>query len=192
MKLDKKKILEKYREEASFHGKLDYGTYEDALKFVGRTAKSEMEDPIDLFRVKQFCELVEDANLAYWDEEFAKRKWGAVPCPPAMLRVFVMRPIWRPKYYKKGRYSEWIAFKVPLPGDTVINVENEVTYHARFFVGDKLTAEEKVVDVSEEKDTALGKGHFITTVAYWRNQRGELVAEERNVIFRFKSRDEDD
>ncbi|MGZ4206368.1 MAG: bifunctional MaoC family dehydratase N-terminal/OB-fold nucleic acid binding domain-containing protein, partial [Actinomycetota bacterium] len=45
--------------------------------------------------------------------------------------------------------------------------------------GDRLTAHMSVDDVSEEKNTALGPGHFFTTVTTYKDQNGEAVGVER-------------
>ena len=42
--------------------------------------------------------------------------------------------------------------------------------------------------MSPEKQTQLGPGHFVTTLATFRNQAGEIVATNRNVLFRYRAR----
>jgi acyl dehydratase len=80
-----------------------------------------------------------------------------------------------------------VSTQVPLPGDTVINVSTDSRFLAPILAGDRLTFVETVIDVSPEKRTQLGTGHFITTEVTYRNQRGETVAVHRNVIFRYLS-----
>jgi hypothetical protein len=45
----------------------------------------------------------------------------------------------------------------------------------------------KLDNVSEEKKTRIGKGHFITTTQSYRNQRGETVGKEIRVVLKYKS-----
>lgn len=182
-----KEVLEKYREEAGIHGPILFGTYEEAKKWVGRkTEMYQLEDPVDRFRIKLFAEWVEDENPSYWDEEFAKKEWGGIIAPPGMLVTFAMpfMPLWRPKHVKVVE-RPMLVMRIPLPGNTMINVETDTTFYKPIRVGDRLSYQEEVLSVSEEKKTSLGPGHFIVTVARYYNQNGELVAEEKNTLFRF-------
>jgi hypothetical protein len=43
------------------------------------------------------------------------------------------------------------------------------------------------VQISEEKDTRLGIGHFLTTEAEFVNQKGERVAVQTNQLFRYRT-----
>ena len=74
---------------------------------------------------------------------------------------------------------------VPLPGDNVVNAGNDVEFLVPVLEGDRLTVEEELLDVSAEKTTKLGVGHFVTTRAVFRRDDGEVVARQTNTIFRF-------
>ena len=78
-----------------------------------------------------------------------------------------------------------LATRVPLPGDTIINISTDSEFFRPMKAGDRLTVEEEVVDITPEKRTRIGIGHFITTQSTFRNQHGELAARNRNVLFRF-------
>lgn len=189
---DKKSVLEKYKEEAEVHGVLKMGTLKEARKWIGRKMDGyQIEDPVDHVRIKNYCELIEDGNPSYWDEEFARKQWGGIISPPGMLGTFALpaRPLWRPEYRKVERQG-WLPTQVPLPGDTMINVETDSTFYRPIHLGDRLSCQEEVVEVSEEKKTALGIGHFIITLATWYNQDGEVVAQERNNLFRYRISEE--
>jgi acyl dehydratase len=67
----------------------------------------------------------------------------------------------------------------------MINGSNDTTFHRPVLVGDRLTVEEELVSVSDLKQTRLGEGHFVEVLSVFRNQNGDLVAEVRNVLFRF-------
>jgi acyl dehydratase len=53
--------------------------------------------------------------------------------------------------------------------------------------GDILSYTMKLDNVSEEKRTRIGRGHFITTTLTYRNQRGETVAKEIRVVLKYKA-----
>jgi acyl dehydratase len=73
----------------------------------------------------------------------------------------------------------------------VINVSTDSRFFRPVLVGDRLTFVEQVVDVSPEKKTQIGRGHFITTELTYRNRAGEMVAVHRNVLFRYLSTSEE-
>ena len=52
--------------------------------------------------------------------------------------------------------------------------------------GDLLSAENVLVDVSEEKQTALGRGHFVTSRTTYRTQTGEEVGRMGFRILKFR------
>ena len=56
------------------------------------------------------------------------------------------------------------VFAIPLPGRTLINVSTEAVHHRPFFVGETLSCYDEGVEISPERTTRLGTGHFITTV----------------------------
>jgi acyl dehydratase len=164
---------------------LPVGTYEEARAWIGRSSGFRLcEDEVNHASIKYFCSLVEDANPAYWDETWAREHWGGILSPPGMLFVWSMPLPWRPG---GARGPATLATQVPLPGDTVINVSTDSEFLHPVRVGDRLGFEERVVEVSPEKRTSLGPGHFVTTEFEYRNQAGRVVALHRNVLFRFRA-----
>jgi acyl dehydratase len=161
---------------------LAFGTYEEAKRWVGRRSELFECEEINWPQIKLFAGLVEDANPAYWDEAFAKKRYGGILAPPGMLMVWSMFLPWEPG---KVRQGPLFAALVPLPGETLINAATETELFLPVVVGDRLTLETVVEDVSLEKETRLGRGHFVTTRGTYRNQRGERVALHANVMFRF-------
>jgi acyl dehydratase len=64
-------------------------------------------------------------------------------------------------------------------------VSTETLYHRPAYVGETLNFWDVATEISEEKTTRLGVGHFVTTVATYQNEAGEKVATCTNVQFRF-------
>ncbi len=162
---------------------LSFGTYEEARGWIGRKSETRAcEDEINWPAIKQFCSLVQDANPNYWDEKAARDRFGAIISPPGMLMVWQMRRRWSPW----GPVEDPIlATRIPLPGDTIINISTDSEFFRPMKVGDRLTVEEEVVEITPEKRTRIGTGHFIITLSTFRNRDGELTARNRNVLFRF-------
>jgi acyl dehydratase len=167
-----------------------FGTYADAKAQVGRMRQVLMSaGPVNEAMIKYFASASEDGNRSFWDDDFAAEQWGGVVSPPAMLVHWVLPPPWSPGEFSGGQLAPPLLLtKVPLPGDTVINVSVDYTYHRPVLAGERLHAVEVLVDVSEEKTTRLGVGHFVTTAATFLTAGDEVVATQTNVALRYLSR----
>jgi uncharacterized protein len=163
------------------------GTYEDAKAMVGTTTPVRFAElPVNTAMIRHYAALVRDANASYWDDEFASQQWGAVIAPPGMLMTWLVPLEWKPA---GGTPVPLLTARVPLPGDTFLNSSNDTEFFEPIRVGDHLNVVEELVDVSEEKETAFGRGHFVTTVSTFRRQDGRVVARSSNVLFRFTAND---
>ncbi len=164
---------------------LTFGTYEDALKLVGQSGeKTIAEFSVTQEAIKVYCSLVEDANASYWDQDYAQRQWGGVVAPPGLLLSWCMALQWHPH---KERSHYIMALRIPLPGDTLINVATTTAFDRHLYLGDRVSVQDRLVQISEEKDTRLGIGHFLTTEAEFVNQKGERVALQTNQLFRYRT-----
>ena len=164
---------------------LVYGEEAEGRSWIGRKLPPRAcEDEVNWPAIKHFCALIGDRNPLYWDEAFARALFGAVPSPPGMLFVWSMPPLWRPDALG---YPPTVSTQVPLPGNTIINVSTQSEFLAPILVGDRLSVEEAVADVTPRKQTALGAGHFITSDVTYCNQRGEMIARHQNVMFRYRT-----
>lgn len=168
--------------EAGTYG-LTIGTYEEALAWVGRTSEPRFAaTPISESAIRQFVAAIEDPNPLYWDPVVADEVAGGPVAPPAMLVSFTTPPRWSPG---DAPPAPALLVAVPMPGDSMINLSSEFEFFDRLRVGDRLEVVETVESVSEEKETRVGRGHFLTVVAHFRREDGELVATQRNVMLRF-------
>lgn len=164
---------------------LTFGTYEDALKLLGQAGEQTIaEFSVTHEAIKVYCSLVEDANASYWDETYARQQWGGMVAPPGLLLSWCMALQWHPH---KERSHYIMALRVPLPGDTLINVATTTEFDRHLYVGDRVSVQDRLLQISEEKDTRLGIGHFLTTEAEFVNQNGERVAVQTNQLFRYRT-----
>lgn len=165
------------------------GTYAEAKAQVGQLRQVLMSaGPVNEAMIKYFASASEDANPSFWDDTFATEQWGATVSPPAMLVHWVLPPPWSPGEPSGGHLAPPVLLtRVPLPGDTVINISVDYTYHRHVLVHERLHAVEELVDVSEEKTTRLGVGHFVTTTATFFTSRDEVVATQTNVALRYRA-----
>lgn len=163
---------------------LNVGTYEEGLQHVGKPGTVRHGPvPVNDAMIRQFLSAVRDANPIYWDAELAQQMCGGPIAPPATLVSWVTEFGWQPPSLPPPPQALLTA--VPMPGDSMINIVSEIEFFDHIRVGDRLTVEEEVESISEEKVTKVGRGHFLTVVARFRRDNGELVALQRNVMLRF-------
>jgi acyl dehydratase len=162
-------------------------TFEDARALVGQLQRvSVAAGPVNASMIKFFASAAEDANPSYWDEDFAEEVWGGLISPPSMLLHWLLPPPWSPGEPSGGYLAPQILMsEVPLPGDDLVNISVDYEYRRPVRVGDVLRMVEELIDVSPEKTTRIGTGHFITTSATFLAQGDEVVATQTNVLFRF-------
>ena len=160
-----------------------FGTYEEASRMIGtRTEPRYAASAVSAARIQHFASMVRDPNPAYWDPEFARRVWGGIVAPPALLTGLLMPPPWVPT---GAPPTASIAVRVPLPGTAIINASNDIELLEPVVEGDWLSVVEEVVSVSPEKTTRLGAGHFIETLETYSTGDGRAVATSRNTLFRY-------
>lgn len=163
------------------------GTYEEGVALLGVSSPVNFGTyPVTEVRAAAFCALIEDGNASYWDEAASTRLWGRPIAPPAMLQSLNLPPPWVP-----GREIEIdiMVMNLPLPGSTLINVSTDIEYHRPIYVGETLNYWDAATEISEQKETRLGIGHFVTTVGHFQNERGEEIATATNIQFRFTPKD---
>lgn len=159
------------------------GSYEEARAWIGRRSEPRpMDTAVDESRCKYFAALCEDGNPAYWDAEWAGHVFGAPLAPSGMLMSLLMPLPWKPG----GRSAApSMAVDVPLPGQTFINVETDCELFRPVRWGDRLSLCEEILDISPEKRTRLGRGHFVTTRVLLLDTAQENVAAITNVLYRY-------
>ena len=169
---------------------LPVGTVDDAREWSGRTSDTRFADErINESMVRLFASVLEDANPSYWEERFADQTWGGLLGPPGMLLTWKMPALWTPD--RDDPTPPIYGLEVPLPAekDMLLLIETESTFERPMFVGDRLTWQETILRVSDEKETRVGTGHFVTSEATFHNQDGEHIADNTATIFRHERPD---
>ncbi|MGW4393350.1 FAS1-like dehydratase domain-containing protein [Streptomyces sp. NPDC004685] len=159
---------------------LAFGTVAEGKAFIGRrTERRDAINPVSERTVRLFSALIEDGNPLYWHGAF---------CPPALLLSFDFRYPWHPDPTVDLRPSR-IFREVPLPGHFIVNVETDSEHVRRIRVGDVVSLEGVVEDVSDTKVTRLGSGNFIRSKTSYFDSAGRLLAINTNVLFRYDPHD---
>ncbi len=146
------------------------------------TAAHPVPEALNIAMARHWCEMVEDANPIYFDEEYARERWlRGTFAPPTMLFTWKMAPVW-PERDEVSALSG-----LDLEGcDATLAVTAVQEYERPLRYGDTLTVTSKIASISDEKTTRLGTGHFVTTTDTFRNQRGEVVGTHSFTLFRYK------
>ncbi|MDP3138968.1 MAG: MaoC family dehydratase N-terminal domain-containing protein [Burkholderiaceae bacterium] len=157
----------------------------DPGAWVGREFVIQAPFPVELGRVADYCAMLDDPNPLYWDHAAAIAKFGQPVAPPATLTVWRWPAPWNPS--GRPEHGPPVSVEVPLPVDTLINVELSCSFERPVLVGDHLTFNDRISAISPEKQTALGRGWFITIDTTVSNQRAQRISTYQATMFRFRS-----
>ena len=164
---------------------------EELRSMVGQTGSSQVaRDPVNLPTVRNWCDAMADANPSFTDEDAASAgPHGGLVAPPAMLNVWTMAGLRMGR--QPGRSSDEPSSgaygKLDAAGfSSVVATNSEQVYDRYLRPGDLISSTTKLTDVSGEKTTALGVGHFVTTEAEYTDQNGEKVGSLLFRVLKFK------
>ena len=161
---------------------------------VGRDGPSAGPDPVNQPMIRHWAAAFDDANPVYTDPAAAAAtRHGGVVAPPLMLQTWTM-----PTPVLEG-IAERGGSPVPLTdGSGPLSVLDEAGFVAtlatgsefeilRYLrLGEEVRAETVIEDISDEKSTRVGTGHFVTWVTTYRTASGEVVGRQRFRILKFR------
>jgi len=165
------------------------GLQEQLLGFVGRSAGSPFKawDAVNQAMIRHWCDAVGDRNPVYTDPAAAAASvHGQIVAPPTMLQAWTMKGLVPPPSEGGGGADELYRLLDGAGFTSVVATNCEQDYERYLHLGDLLTSESVIEDVSSEKKTALGVGHFVTTRTDFKAQDGELVGTMRFRILKFR------
>jgi uncharacterized OB-fold protein/acyl dehydratase len=144
-------------------------------------------DPVNQAMIRHWVEAIGDENPVYVDADAAARSvHRGIIAPPVSLQAWVMRGF-RPAPSAASDVQDEINSLLNDAGFTSVVATNcEQEYSKELRVGDHLSTTTTVESISEEKATGLGVGHFLTTLVRYTDDQGDLVANMRFRILKFK------
>ena len=165
----------------------------DAL--VGRSLGSEATapDPVNLPMIRHWVAAFDDRNPVYLDPDVAAgTRFGELVAPPLMLQTWTMPTPLIEGIGERGGSPNPISDTNPLTvlddggftATLAASSEFEIERYLR--VGERITSTNVVESVSEEKQTRIGRGHFLTWLTTYRDEHGEVVGRQRFGIFKFR------
>lgn len=159
---------------------------------VGARGPSTGPDPVNLPMIRHWAAAFEDANPVYVDERAAAAsRFGGIVAPPLMLQTWTMPTPTITGIRERG------GSPVPVEGDGPLGVLDRAGYVATLATdsefeivrylrpGDTVSTETVFSAISEEKQTRLGPGRFVTWVTTYTDGAGEVVGRQTFRILKF-------
>ena len=166
-------------------------TLMDRLRsFVGMASGEPLvgRDPVNEAQIRQWCDAIGDRLPVYTDPEAgAASVHGGLVAPPTMLQAWTMQGLRPERTLGPGAPVPQILDvldEAGFPAIVATNCEQDYVRYLR--PGDRIAATTVIESVSEEKRTALGPGHFITTLISYTDQHGETVGTQRFRLFKYR------
>lgn len=173
-------------------------TWADLEAAVGQDFSGGAErtgaDPVEWSGIRRFCEPLELDCPLYYDDAVAKAHGyrGVVLPVSAINSTYTAPPVWQPGeptqwgtkdthaiFRRRDQTSE--APELPMPPTTASFVTDiEIEYVEPVYVGDRLTVKGRKLISVAVRETSVGSGAFMVFESRIYNQRGELVAVQRN------------
>ena len=150
--------------------------------------------PVNEAMIHHWCDAIGDRCASYLDPEFAAGSiHGGIVAPPTMLQAWTM-PGLRPEPSSDDpattRDREDARSVIDILDDagftSVVATNCEQEYFRYLKPGDRITHTVEIESVSGEKRTGLGVGHFVTQLYNYRDGNGELVAQMRFRLLKFR------
>ncbi len=141
-------------------------------------------DPVNAAMVHHWCQALEDGNPAYLDEAYATGTRGHLIAPPGMLQTWTMDA---PRDPSGTASNDQVMRLLDEAGYTsVVAVNYEHDYLRELRHGERISVRSVAEDLSQEKQTALGRGVFTTVKHEYLTDDGELVGVGRMRLLKFK------
>jgi hypothetical protein len=160
---------------------------------VSASGPSVAPDPVNQPMIRHWAAAFDDANPIYTDPDAAATtRHGGIVAPPLMLQTWTMATPVIAGLRERGGAPTPSEGPGPLKvlddagytGTLATNSEFEVERYLR--LGERLTSSTVIESISEEKETRLGKGRFLTWVSTYTVDGGEVVGRQRFRILKFR------
>jgi hypothetical protein len=159
---------------------------------VGSGDPAVAPDPVNQPMIRHWAAAFEDRNPAYTDPAFAAAsRFGGIVAPPCMLQTWTMPTAQITGIAERGGSPVPVEGPSPLAvlddagfvATLASNSEFEIERYVR--LGEVLRSTTVIESISDEKQTRVGRGHFVTWVTTYTDERGEVVGRQRFRILKF-------
>ncbi len=155
-------------------------------------------EAVELSSIRRFCEPLEFDCPLHYDAAVAREHGFRDVLAPwsGISQTFSRRGHWRPgmptRYPAPDRDAVILDTELGVdpeppgpPYTATFATDIEIEYHEPVCVGDRLTRSGRRLVAVVPRETRVGRGAFLTFESRLHNQRGELVAVQRNGSFRY-------
>ena len=140
-------------------------------KSVAGKSFAPYEFRVERGKIKEFADAVGDPNPLYRDPIVAAQAgFAAIPSPPTLLRTFL---------YETSESRNALGVK---DWSYIVHGEQEFEYLAPVVAGDVLTAQDRIVSVTEKESKRAGTLQIGVIETVFKNQRGETVQIARRTL----------
>ena len=149
-------------------------------------------DPVNQPMIRHWAAAFEDDNPVYTDPDAAAAsRFGAIVAPPLMLQTWTMAT---PKITGMAeRGGSPVESDGPGALSTLDDAgfvatlasNSEFEFERYLHLGEVVSAETVIESISDEKQTRLGPGHFVTWVTTYRDGDGAVVGRQLFRILKF-------
>lgn len=155
---------------------------EQLKKYIGVSAGPPFPAPVAVNEamIRHWCEALGDTNTRYE---------GGAEAPPTMLLSWTMPGYGKTPAPRLGTQGELMALLDENGFTSVVATDTEEEYERYLRPGDHITATTIIEDISAEKTTGLGVGHFVTTATTFSTDEGEVVGRAKFRILKFRPRE---
>jgi uncharacterized protein len=172
--------------------------YDIARRWIGKASIfREGHDEVTTTDIRHWCEVMQDANPLYTDEEYAKTtKYGGIIAPPTMVQTWSLEPM-------QGALDQFVREVLPFPEDPhhqlfgaidregydgVVATSQSQEYLQPVRPGDMISTQISVGSVSEyDHYTRMGVGRYVNLVFTFQNQRGETVCRSTFKVLKYRA-----
>jgi len=149
-------------------------------------------DPVNQPMIRHWCDAMEDDNPVYTNPERAEASaHGGIVAPPGMIQAWTMAGLRGVSQDPEaGPSAQEKIWEILDDGGftSVVAVSADQEYERYVRPGDHLSCTITIENISPEKKTGLGVGHFITQLYSWATDDGEVVATMRWRLLKFQPR----
>ena len=143
-------------------------------------------DAVNEPMIRHWCDAMADDNPIYVDAAAAEAAGhDGIVAPPTMLQAWSMRGLRGRQGQVATEQDSLLAILDDAGFTSVVATNCEQDYGRYLRPGDRVTVTTTIESVSPEKNTALGRGHFVTTLQEYRDEAGEIVGTMRFRILKF-------
>ena len=160
-------------------------------RFVGRPIgpPASGRDAVNEPMIRQWCDAMGETHPGYLDADGARQTiHGEIKAPPTMLQAWVMEGWAMHEGYDEPKNEQHRLHKfLADSGYTgVLGTNTEENYSRYLRLGERVTAETVIAEISDEKATGVGTGYFITTRTRFTNEVNEELGTMSFRVLRFK------